>query len=47
MLISDGNENNKKNSGLISKQTFLHAQQTFCIVHFFAVVVARLQRETF
>ena len=47
MLSGEGNagERWKTTIGLISKKATLHVQHTF-FVHFFAVVFARLQRET-
>ena len=47
MLSGEGNagEQWKTTIGLISKEATLHVQHTF-FVHFFAVVFARLQRET-
>ena len=46
MLSGKGNENSDKTIiGLIIKKVTLHVQHTF-FVHFFAVVFARLQRET-
>ena len=47
MLSGEGNadERWKTTRGLIRKKATLHVQHTF-FVHFFAVVFARLQRET-